>query len=134
MGPHAPIGTARRWLAGWLPLWVYTALVLKGAVAQPHEIPSIFFILNDKIVHAVEYFFLFWFAAHAFGKAKTLALRAHAGRGAMIYGLALGALTELLQRVVPERSCDFWDWVADAGGLGLAFAVSYAWQARGRRP
>ena len=41
----------------------------------------------------------------------------------LIIGMLYGASDEFHQLFVPNRSCDFWDWVADAGGVILAVLV-----------
>ena len=41
----------------------------------------------------------------------------------LIIGIIYGASDEFHQLFVPNRSCDFWDWVADATGVILAVLV-----------
>jgi VanZ family protein len=73
----------------------------------------------DKLAHFVMYGILGAFAARG--------ARRVGGWGWLIAaGLLLGAADEWHQRTVPGRTSDVLDWVADAAGFLLAFAVVYA--------
>jgi VanZ family protein len=42
-------------------------------------------------------------------------------------GMAIGASDERFQLLIPGRSCDLFDWLADSLGVALAQVVSLAW-------
>jgi len=72
---------------------------------------------GDKITHAAAFAFLMlWYA------------QIYAGRGdrwRCASGLAaLGLTIELLQSLVPYRSADVWDLVADCAGVGLGLLLA----------
>ena len=107
---------------GWILLFLYTLFLFKGAVLSAEEVPRFFAGLNDKFVHAVEYFLLFLFAFNAFRSFLP----------AVIYCTVIGALTEMAQLWVPSRSCDFKDWLADVcGALAAAFLFTLIPKLRG---
>ena len=113
---------AARWLGGWLPLWLCTGLVVKGAVLTPAEIPHFLYRLNDKLIHGVEFLLLYLFALNAFRLAKSAMFR-HSGVMAFGYCVFWAVLTEALQYGVKGRSPDVCDLLADTVGavVGLFF-------------
>ena len=113
----------KRWLAGWIPFWIYSAFVFEGAILPPEKIPHFLTALNDKFLHFTEYFFLFGFAVNAFEKSRLSWLRKATPQAAWGYSLFLGAVTEWAQLWVPGRRCEFWDWVTDAAGASLAWGL-----------
>lgn len=50
-------------------------------------------------------------------------LRSHALMGAFIFSVVYGLMDEYHQRSVPNRSVDFYDFLADAGGALLYVAI-----------
>jgi len=75
--------------------------------------------INDKIQHFLAYFVLAWFPAW---------LDSRKAAAVTCLGLvAMGAALELLQLLVPGRSCELFDAFADLAGVicgALAAAVS----------
>ena len=112
----------RRWLSGWLPFWAYSALIFEGAILPPSRIPHFLHLVNDKLIHFSEFFFLFFIAEHAFHMAKHWLSR-HPGILAYGYCVFMGIFTEVAQRFVKGRTPDFYDFLADAAGAALAFAI-----------
>ena len=110
-----------RWLLGWIPLGIASAIVFHGAILSPEDIPLFLARLNDKSLHGTEYFLLFLFAANAFKRASQTWLSSHPLRGAFGYCLLMGAVTEFVQFFVPGRSADIFDWAMD--GLGASTAL-----------
>jgi VanZ family protein len=113
----------RRWGCGWFPFWVYSYFVVRGSLLRPEEIPEFLERIHDKVLHAGEYFLLFFFAVNAFRVTKMDWLRLKAGVHALVYCLWVGGLTEWLQFYVPGRSTDFNDWLVDAAGAGLGLLL-----------
>lgn len=114
----------RRYWIWLLPLTVAAAIVwLSSQPSYPFDLPLP--EPMDKVAHMAAFGVLAAFA--------ELALRrSHPGLPVLRWlivlfiGVAIfGATDELHQRFVPGRSCDFYDWVADAlgGGLGLVLAA-----------
>jgi VanZ family protein len=73
----------------------------------------------DKVVHLCEYLFFAWLLVQAIRGSRT-AEREHLV-WAWIYATSYGLLIELLQGMVPWRSADLTD--AMANGLGAALGV-----------
>ncbi len=69
--------------------------------------------LNDKAEHLLSFFVLTLLGVAAFGKRRL---------PIVVIGLAaMGAAIELLQGTsLIRRDADFFDWIADLAGLGLA--------------
>lgn len=77
----------------------------------------------DKVAHFVMYGVLGALAAWG---ARRIGRRGRGWGWLIAAGLLLGAADEWHQRTVPGRTADLLDWVADAAGFLLAFAVVYA--------
>lgn len=103
------------WAAGWLGV---VAVCVVSLVPVPPE--TVAAAGGDKLVHALGYGALaFWFAqlVPAAGRARWLVALALAG---------LGAGLEAVQALVPWRSTEGWDVVADAAGaLAGVVAAGY---------
>lgn len=97
-------------------LFADSFFIILGAVTPASKIPEIIARLNDKWLHAGEFFFLFWLAAYApSGKSGKYRLCF-----AFVYCMAMALLTEYLQRFVPSRSPSMADFFADAAGFMLS--------------
>ena len=116
-------------LRAWVPFLIYTLLIIQGAILRPNRIPAFIYRINDKLLHGLEFFLLFFLALNAF-----LGMRWRRSEAmAVIYCAFMGGLTEFLQLYVPGRSCDVKDWLADMAGtlFGLAIIASI-WKVSGR--
>jgi VanZ family protein len=86
-------------------------------------IPNIHLIVNppqgaDKFVHAFLFFVFCWLVWRAFHhQGIFLLMRKGALLGAFIFCVVYGSLDEYHHSFVPGRSSDFFDLVADTGGL-----------------
>ncbi len=112
-------------LLGWLPFGLYSFLVIQGAILPPDKIPFFLIQLNDKAVHAAEYFLLFFFALNAFRRAPRSA--GSAVLWALLHCAAMTVITELLQIWVPGRSFELLDGAADLAGAAAAWLSYSAW-------
>jgi VanZ family protein len=108
---------------GWFPLALYTFLVFKGAVASPEDIPEILIDLNDKLVHAIEYFLLFFFSLNAFLRTDHSLFEKRSGSFALIYTALIGVITEWIQIYTPGRSSDLVDWIVDVLGALMGWGL-----------
>lgn len=113
-----------RWLTGWLPFFIVTAVIIRGAVMPPDKIPSVVFQFNDKWLHAAEFFVMMVIAYRAFERAAAEILYRYRWADAILYSLFLGALTECLQFYCPGRSPELLDFFADAAGVMVAGLVT----------
>ena len=118
------------------PALAYAGFVFYAGLIRMGALPEVGFVATDKLLHTLVFG----------GLAVLLARSLHWLKPALSVGgkLALGAigssllgfLLELCQALVPYRSSDVWDWVADTLGAvlatGLAFLIwRYWWKARG---
>jgi len=121
------VSFAARWLGGWLPLWLCTGCVFKGAILSPSEIPHFLHRFNDKLVHGAEFFILYLSAMNAFRLAKSAVFK-HSGVVAFTYCVFIGLLTEMAQRYVKGRSPDVYDLLADTLGAAVGLFVYGFWR------
>ncbi len=105
-------------------LWFLAVLIviigslLPGGSAPLHALSLLH--VSDKVQHFLAYAALACLPAWMASRPPALRL----GCGL----LALGILLELLQSLIPGRTCDFWDGLSDAGGIltGLLLGASVA--------
>lgn len=112
----------RNGLARALPAIAYASLIFWiSSLSQPN-FPTDLFPLRDKGVHVLEFFVLGFLCTHAlpYGCNRT----AKVVFGAL-FSLAYGALDEVHQSLVPGRSAEVADAIADAIGSSLG-AIAYA--------
>lgn len=95
----------RQWVSGWWPWSSPTA----GSEA----------LQIDKLVHFLMFAVCGALVARAWASGSSWALP-------LLGLIAFGALTELVQYLVPGRSMSFNDFVADAAGAAAGFLVWYA--------
>lgn len=103
----------------WLWRSVGHALILLSLAAAllpaPSGVGSVAF--GDKLLHAAAFAFLMlWFAQIYAGWRDR--------RRCALSLIGFGCLIELLQSLVPYRSADGWDLVADVGGVAIGFVLS----------
>lgn len=110
---------------GWACFWIYSFFLVYGSLMPPAAIPSFVKQINDKVLHAVEYYFLFIVAWNAFRKSQKDMIRRYPYRFAFFWGFALGGATELGQFFVPGRHTDLLDLTADLAGLGAGLGFVY---------
>ena len=111
----------QHWWLGWLPFWVYTAFVFQGAVLAPEDIPQVFIWLNDKLIHGIEYFFLYILSVNALQRSRSGWFHSRAFYLSFLWCFLIGLLTEWAQFYVPGRSMDLEDWFADFAGALAGF-------------
>jgi VanZ family protein len=114
-----------RGLKRWKPVVAYIPALAWAAYllfigSQPLDVPLPDLPLpSDKIGHFVLYGGLGFFAVLGWRWAG----RRPARWIPMILAMAVGAIDELHQRVVPTRSADWLDWLVDVVAIAVAFAV-----------
>lgn len=113
-------------LGYWVPLVVYVGIIFTLS-AQPYLKVPLDFRNSDKLMHLLEYgglgLLLFRVVrTQVWGRRRDVAALV-----VLLAGMAIGAADENFQRLIPGRTCDLFDWLADSLGVGLAQAVSMAW-------
>ena len=94
----------------------------------PSDQPSPVWWLNDKILHTIGYTILGFLTVWVIGQARvgdrwrTSALSL---AGLLVYA----AFDEMTQPLV-GRTCEFSDWLADAGGAAIGTLAGVRWQLR----
>ena len=114
-----------RWAFGWIPFWAVTIVIVRGAVMPPQEIPKVLLQINDKLIHATEFFVMMIVAYQTFSRAHLEKIYRHRFADAILYSLFLGALTECLQFFAPGRSPDIFDFLADSAGALIAAGIVF---------
>jgi VanZ family protein len=120
------------WAFSVWPAWLSTLLILLvGSIPQG---PPGAQRLNDKLLHFIGFGCAAWLWCRAFRYlAPETPARTAAVRGGLL-STALGALLELWQALLPYRSAELLDWVADAlGALLVALLMAAFWRSSERR-
>jgi VanZ family protein len=95
-------------------------IILAGSSVPGKNIPEVFSLTPDKLIHCLEYavlgFFLFrWlrleYPVYALSTISLITF---------VAGSLMGIMDENYQRLTPGRSPDFWDWVLDSVGVLLS--------------
>lgn len=110
--------TSRPWFVGLVRgvFWSALAVLMYLAVARPMPGgPSGALSVHDKLVHGGVYGALAVCGLLGRLRASTV----------MLVLFAHGALVEVLQALVPDRSADVLDLLADALGIAVVLAISH---------
>jgi VanZ family protein len=116
----------RRFVRYWVPVLAYVGLIFVVS-AQPRLRPPVSFHNADKFAHVVEYGILGFLLARALRGDAPSRDPLRNGLIALGIGLAVGAVDETFQSIVPGRESSVRDFFADACGLVLA---QLAWLSR----
>lgn len=94
------------------------ALLIFALSAIPSISPSSFgFVLEDKFLHFIEYSIFSFLLFLAFFNSGKEFLKKHVFLLSSFVGIAYAVSDELHQRLVPGRSCEFFDFLADSLGI-----------------
>jgi len=111
----------------YIPLFLYWIVLFIATTIPAPALPEIL-DFSDKIKHFIAYLgfaFLLSLTLHFQEKYKKFA------RYFFVYALVVvavyGAIDEIHQIFVPNRMCEFWDWVADVAGgvVGISLSVAF---------
>lgn len=107
---------SKPWLAAAI-LWTAAVLVVNSiSVSDPTWRPP--FAGADKLTHA------FMYAVASFTWRRAILATRDLATWSVVAGVSvIGALDEWHQRIVPGRSADLFDWVADVVGVWLGVAL-----------
>ncbi len=116
----------KRWLASWLPVLAYAAVITFFSSLSGPELPQYGFMVHDKILHTCEYAGFGFLLARALGPRRWW--------WAIALGLAFGVLDEFHQSFVPHRNGnDPFDMTADLVGSTLGALAFWAFHRRQSR-
>lgn len=108
-----------RALMAWVPAVVYVGLIFAVSSIPGSVFCDMPFRIFDKAAHMVEFTGLGLFLMIAFRGSLSESLRPHALLFALGVGFLVGVFDEMYQLVVPGRSVEFLDWVADVVGVTI---------------
>lgn len=90
--------------------------------------------VSDKTLHAIAFGIFAWLASRAFRFLRPSGPSSRALLAGFTASVALGGGLELWQMLLPYRSAEFLDFVADAVGALIAVAfTAVVWQLQGAR-
>lgn len=106
-----------RWLYFVVPVFAAAAAIFYVSSLEKISVPDIGLNFEDKILHAFAYFVfgLIIIRAFHFGKSQPVYLKIKIIT--IIVGFLYGLSDEFHQSMVPGRSSEVWDWLADAVGI-----------------
>ncbi|MEO8446741.1 MAG: VanZ family protein [bacterium] len=111
-------------------LILYCAAIFIQSSFPSDSFPSVGFEFADKVVHFIIYavlFVLFFYSLK--NQSKNVKLQKYSLEYALLFTVLYGMTDEIHQYFVPNRSCEFSDWVADAlGALTLYFMFKYIYK------
>jgi VanZ family protein len=110
----------------WLPLLGYVGLIFTLS-AQPYLQSPLPFHNSDKLIHASEYGGLGILLLAMLRASNPARPRWASTLMAVLCGMTIAAGDENFQRLIPGRSCDFFDWLADSSGLLLSQGAAWLW-------
>jgi VanZ family protein len=112
----------RRFLLYWLPPLGWAATIFVQSSFRVAIDPPSGFELSDKALHAAVYALLAWLLLRALLGARHMAL-ARAAWWAFLVSALYGATDELHQGLVPSRTMEWGDWLADVAGAATVFLL-----------
>lgn len=99
------------------PAWLWAILIFVGSSVPGLTAPDLGFQWEDKLAHLIEFAVFGFFLMRAFSGSKNRLLRRHGWLLTILLGTIYAATDELHQRLVPGRSADVADWIADVLGI-----------------
>lgn len=114
----------RRTVVYWGPVVLYAGLIfyLSSRSHPDDDLPSLFDLFGDKVLHLVEYAGLGALCYRAFRWGANEAMASRALWGAIVAASLYGVTDEVHQLLVPFREAGWQDWVADTAGAALGAA------------
>jgi VanZ family protein len=109
------------WLV-YVPLVLYWTILFTATTIPGNKLPDIH--LSDKIEHFSAFFILaVLLNLTLIYQRKSLLLFNYAALVTIIICLSYGAIDELHQMIIPGRTADLRDWIADSTGVILGVLI-----------
>jgi VanZ family protein len=96
---------------------IYALLIFVVSAVPSITPPTFGFVLEDKILHFIEYSIFSALLFLAFFTSGKEFLKKHVFLISSLVGIAYAVSDELHQKFVPGRSCEFFDFLADSLGI-----------------
>lgn len=96
---------------------IYALLIFVVSAVPSITPPTFVFVLEDKILHFIEYSIFSALLFLAFFTSGKEFLKKHVFLISSLIGIAYAVSDELHQKFVPGRSCEFFDFLADSLGI-----------------
>jgi len=96
---------------------IYALLIFVVSAVPSITPPTFGFVLEDKILHFIEYSIFSVLLFLAFFTSRKEFLKKHVFLISSLIGIAYAVSDELHQKFVPGRSCEFFDFLADSLGI-----------------
>lgn len=96
---------------------IYALLIFVVSAVPSITPPTFGFVLEDKILHFIEYSIFSALLFLAFFTSGKEFLKKHVFLISSLIGIAYAVSDELHQKFVPGRSCEFFDFLADSLGI-----------------
>lgn len=108
-------------------LLFFCLLIFTESSIPGDKLPKADFEYSDKFIHVAIYFILYILFFYSLKyQTKSVKLHRFSFEFALLFTVLYGASDEIHQYFVPNRSCEFYDWVADiAGALIGLITVKY---------
>ncbi|MCE1165279.1 MAG: VanZ family protein [Bacteroidetes bacterium] len=121
-----------RFLKYHLPFWLFAAAIFAESSIPGDRLPEIAFKVSDKVIHLAIFLVLYIVAARMFSfQNKYTFLKKNFLISALVVTAIYGAADEFHQFFVPNRSCDFFDFVFDVlGGITGLILLYYTFYKR----
>lgn len=107
-----------------IALILYLIAIFVTSSIPGDEFPKVEFKFTDKFVHMAIFgvlFILFFYSLKY--QTKNVKLQKHSLKFSLLFTSLYGITDELHQYFIPNRSCEFADWVADVAGALLAYGA-----------
>jgi len=110
-----------RYLFSWYTTCIYSFLIIVFASLPIRFPPQLLFSFQDKIAHALIYFFLAFLAVNTFRYKRIDRPKIYS----FFYAFSLGLFAEIVQYFLPYRSFELWDILANFLGslLGVFLII-----------
>lgn len=90
--------------------------------------------LSDKLLHGIGFALLWPLLQLALGVHLEGRSWAYRGLASLSAASAIGGALEIWQALLPHRSCELLDWVADTVGAAAALALAFALRCARKEP
>ncbi len=107
-----------------MALVLYCAAIFILSSIPGNDLPKVGLEFNDKIIHLIVYavlFVLFFYSLK--NQTKNIRLQKFALEFSLLFTALYGLSDEIHQYFVPNRTCEFYDWVADFSGGFIIYMV-----------